>query len=212
MPAPVRARRRNIPLGVLGVLILLGSALGGLVWSRDATSRVEVLVAARDIPAGRRVAESDLRTVRVSIDGTVSTIDAVQRTSVVGQVAAVPIPSGALLAPSEIGHDAALADDEAVVGVVLAPGASPTADLRAGDRVAVFDANKATGSTGSDGGASALTIATVYAVDRLSSSSGLAVSLRVPAAAAARVVAAAAGDRVRLVLLPPGGSLPGAGG
>jgi Flp pilus assembly protein CpaB len=209
----VRTRQRNVPLGVIGVLIVLGSALGGLLWSRTTVSRTDVLVAAHDIPAGRQLSDSDVRVVRLSADGSVASIPATQRATVIGQMVSVPIPAGALLAPSEIGRDTGLADNEAVVGVVLAPGAAPTADLRSGDRVAVIEADKSTSTTStSASGTAVVTTASVYAIDRLGSSNGLFVSLRVPASVAARVAAAAAGDRVRLVLLPPGATLPGTGG
>ena len=210
----VRTRQRNVPLGIIGVLIVLGSALGGLLWSRTTTPRTDVLVAARDIPAGRQLSDSDLRVVHLSTDGLVASITVAQRSTVIGQMAAVPIPAGALLAPSEFGRDAGLADDEAVVGVVLAPGAAPTADLRGGDRVAVIEADKSSSTTSpaAGSGTSVITTANVYAVDRGGSSSGTFVSLRVPASLAARVAAAAAGDRIRLVLLSPGANLPGTGG
>ena len=45
-----------MPLGVIGVLIVLGSALGGLLWSRTTVSRTDVLVAAHDIPAATETA------------------------------------------------------------------------------------------------------------------------------------------------------------
>ena len=206
-PLPVRSRQRNIPLGILGALLILSTALGGLLWSRTTTTRTEVLVAAHDIPAGRRLDDGDLRVARLAIDGAAATIPASQRSSIVGQIAVIPIPASAILAPSEIGQDTSLSDDEAVVGVVLAPGASPTADLRSGDRVAVIEADKTNGGAG---GPTVLTTATVYAVDALSDGS-LTVSLRVPADAATKVVGAAAGDRIRLVLLAPGAVLPASG-
>jgi Flp pilus assembly protein CpaB len=208
----LRRRERNVPLGVLGVLLVLGSILGGLLWTHASVARTEVLVAAHDIPAGRRISDADLRAARLSSDGGVALIPAGQRGSVLGEIAAVPIPAGALLAPSEFGQSANLADDEAVVGVVLGPGATPTSDLRPGDRVAVVAAEKDAPATANEpSAASVLATATVFSLDRAASNDGVAVSLRVPASAATRVAAAAANGSVRLVLLPPGGSLPTTG-
>jgi Flp pilus assembly protein CpaB len=214
-PSPasvVRRRQRNVPLGVLGVLLVLSSILGGLLWTHSSAVRIDVLVAAHDIPAGRRISDADLRVARLSSDGGVAMIAANERGSVMGEVAAVPIPSGALLAPSQFGQSATIHDDEAVVGVVLSPGATPTGDLRPGDRVAVVAAAKDAPATPTDPSAAAvLATATVFSVDGAASNDGLAVSLRVPAASATRVVAAAANGSVRLVLLPPGATLPATG-
>jgi Flp pilus assembly protein CpaB len=208
----VRRRERNVPLGVLGVLLVLGSILGGLLWTHSSVARTDVLVAAHDIPAGRRISDADLRVARLSSEGGVAMIVASERGSVVGEVAAVPIPSGALLAPSEFGQSATIHDDEAVVGVVLSPGATPTGDLRPGDRVAVVAADKNAPATSTEPtDASVLATATVFSVDGVASSDGVAVSLRVPAGRATRVAAAAANGSVRLVLLPPGATLPAAG-
>ena len=129
-----RTRVRTPYLGLGVLLVVLGALTFGL-WSSTSTARQTVLAATRDIPSGDVIAASDLREVQVSADSGTSLVAAAQKTTIVGKRAAVTIPSGSLLASGSVRDGAQLAHGEAIVSVILAPGAAPVPDLRVGDHV-----------------------------------------------------------------------------
>ena len=206
-----RVRTPYLGLGVL--LVVLGALTFGL-WSSQSTTRRTVLEATRDIPAGDVIAASDLREVQVSADSGTSLVLSTQKTTIVGRRAAVTIPSGSLLASASVRDGAQLAHGEAIVSVILAPGAAPVPDLRVGDRVAVVAA--ATGKSGSAGTPGVLATGDVIAVTPIrqgsAPSGSVSVSLKVPAQAAAAIADAASAGRVALVLVAPGDDLSSTAG
>ena len=60
------ARRRQLPLVVVGVLLVIGGALTFADASLHLGSREEVLVVSEPLAAGQVITSSDLETVRVS--------------------------------------------------------------------------------------------------------------------------------------------------
>lgn len=201
------ARQRNVPWVVLGVLLVAGSALGFAAWSSSSDARQSALVAARDIPAGATISARDLRTANLSIDGPVRFVPGSRLSALVGKRAAAMIPAGGLLSPLQVSDGRRLGSGEAVVGVALAPGAAPVADLQAGDAVDVV-AVEAPGSANATGQpVGVISAAQVYAVRSSGDAAGtVVVSLRVPVADAEKVAAAAGAERIRLVLRGGAGS------
>ncbi|MBI2709107.1 MAG: flagella basal body P-ring formation protein FlgA [Actinobacteria bacterium] len=198
---PGAPRRVELPLAALGVVLVVGAGLVGAMLVSSAGQRSPVLVAARDIPAGSRVDAADVRVAELGVPPGVAVVAASARSRVVGRVAAVAIPRGAVLSGAQVSSSSPVARGEAVVGVVVPPGVEPTADLRVGDWVSVI---RVAGSAGSDAPVPAgLATARVYGVRRqaVDQGGGLAVSLLVAAPRAASVADAAASERVRLVLL-----------
>lgn len=204
-----RARRAHLPYLGLAVLLMLLGAIGfGLLASRSTPSG-SVLAASHDIAAGQVISANDLTSVHASADAGAQLVPASQQSDVVGKRASVALPAGALLSPASVRSGPALSRGEAIVSVLLAPGTAPVPDLRAGDQVAVVATS--TGSSGASGKGGVLAAGEVVRVDALRSgpttSGSLSVSLKVPSSTAADIADAAAGGRVRLVLIAPGEDL-----
>jgi hypothetical protein len=118
-------------------------------------------------------------------------------------VARGPISAGTLITPEMLTDGSAVPAGQAVVGAVLAPGAYPTASLRAGDAVLLMEASSATDQAE---GSRELGSAQVWAVSTPEGpgASGLFVSLLVPVDQAAAASDAAASQQLRLVLVGGG--------
>lgn len=181
------------------VLVLSGGLLVGLL-VQSVGERVPVLVAARAIAAGQVVTDADLRVVDVGVDGKASLIPASSRRSIVGQVAVVGVPEGALLAAGQVAAGGGLEPGTVVVGALLGPGGLPTPSLRAGDRVELVAVS---GNQGAE--RQSLGVGSVFSLSAGTQSGSAFVSLIVADAIAEEVADVASQQRLRLLLLPAGG-------
>ena len=196
-------RRRQLPLVVVGMLLVVGCALGFAEGSVRLGGGEEVLVVAQPVAAGQVLTAVDLRAVRISVPGGVASVPAGQEQAVVGHPVAVPLVPGSVLTRAEVGAGAGVGGSD-VVAVALKPGAYPP-DLAPGDKVQVVPvasgsgASPATGSAGSTG--QGPLPATVLAVQGPSAASGspAVVSLGVARSDAAEVASLAAAGEVALV-------------
>ncbi|MGP4115007.1 SAF domain-containing protein [Streptomyces sp. 4N509B] len=113
------------------------SAVAFAVVASSLGEREAVLAVARDLPAGHEIAAGDLREVQVAADAGVVPADQVG--SVVGQVSAVPLAGGSLLAPGQV-SDAAEFPPQGHSEVAFSVEAGDAPPLERGQRLAVFDA------------------------------------------------------------------------
>ncbi len=196
------ARRRQLPLVAVGVLLVVGCALAFADLSLRAGRGSEVLVVAQPVAAGQRVTAADLRAVKLSAPGGVATVPLSDEGAVLGRAAVVALSPGAVLTKADVGSGAGIGASSDVVAVALKPGAYPP-DLAAGDRVQVVPVASA-----STGGVTATTPstkspipATVLAVVPASPTSGspAVISLEVQKSHADEVASLAAGGEVALV-------------
>ncbi len=97
---PVLRRRFSKARLLLAVGLVLVCALAGVMVAQRVDVRVPVLAAARAIGAGQTVTAADVMTVKVAVEAGVATVPASQLSTVVGQVAAVPLVAGTLLSPA----------------------------------------------------------------------------------------------------------------
>ena len=135
-PGDTPGRRPSLGRMMVPAVALL--IVGAFLLGRWLADRDEVVVwqATDAIPAGRAVTEADLR--RGAVAKTVATGALPTTVEPDGRVARVPIPAGALLTPDVLTRGPALpSQEEALVGVALAPGAAPADGLAAGDLVRV---------------------------------------------------------------------------
>lgn len=130
------SRHRQLPLVMVGVLLVLGCALAFADASLHLGSREEVLVVAQPVAAGQVLSGGDLRTARVSTGSGLDVVLAGQESTVLGRRAAVPLVAGSLLTASEVGSPPAVGSGYDVVAVGVKPGAYPP-EIVAGDRVQV---------------------------------------------------------------------------
>jgi hypothetical protein len=97
-------RRRQLPLVVIGVMLVLGCALAFTDASLHLGSREEVLVVDQPVSAGQILTAGDLRGARVSTGSGLDVVLADDESSVIGRRAAVPLVAGSLLTGTEVGN------------------------------------------------------------------------------------------------------------
>jgi hypothetical protein len=130
-PAP---RERRPMLAALAVLLIVGGAAAAGLLALRADERVEVLVAARDIPAGSTITAEDMTTVPVAAEGT-RLVPASQRGLVDGRYARTSISAGQLIDTTMLAETAPLQPGLVAVGASLAAGRMPASGLESGDVV-----------------------------------------------------------------------------
>lgn len=193
---------------VLGVVLLLGSMVGGARLFAAAGHETAVWAAAHDLAPGERLSTADLTAVRVRLNGAASgylTGAAPAGYVVVRFVAARELlPAGALAA-------SARPDSTRLVTVAVQAGHLPP-NLAPGDRVDVYlTARSPGGPVGASAAAPTLVLAAAVVQARPNGSrtfgadATLSVVLVVPAERVADVVRAAESGAVDLVAVPPGG-------
>ncbi|MGO4754495.1 SAF domain-containing protein, partial [Streptomyces sp. 2MCAF27] len=136
--------------------------------------RGQVLVLARDVPAGHVLTTADLRQVEVASEtGVVSAAD---RAGVLGRRARVPLVAGSLLAPGQFGGRRAFPPKgQSEVAFALEAG-SVSPDVVRGDRIAVLEGPGGTdGGTGDGAVASAPVVGTVTGMKAPESPGGVRV-------------------------------------
>jgi hypothetical protein len=206
-PRPALARRRQTPLVVVGVLLVLGCALAFTDASAHLGSRQEVLIVAEPLAAGQVLTAADLRSARVTTSGALDAVPSGEESAVVGRAVAVPLVAGALLTSGEVGSASPVGSGSDVVAVSLKAGGFPPA-LAPGDRVQVVPVvSSSSGSTGGSNSAGSPVAATVLAVEAApaDSDSGTVFSLQVAKADADEVAGLAAAGQAALVQLGAGG-------
>ena len=196
-------RRRQMPLVVVGVLLVVGCALGFADASLSLASHEDVLVVAQPLAAGQVLTTSDLRAVRVSTGTGLEVVPVTAEASVVGRPVALALAAGALLTREEIGAASPASPGEDVVAVGLKPGLFPPG-LAPGDRVQVVPVVTSSSSTATASGSPV--DAVVLGVESAPAASGAATvfSLQVAKSDADGVAALAAAGEVSLVQLGAG--------
>jgi hypothetical protein len=193
-------RRRQLPLVVVGVLLVLGCALAFTDASLHLGSREEVLVVDQPVSAGQILTAGDLRGARVSTGSGLDVVLADDESSVIGRRAAVPLVAGSLLTGTEVGNTPPVGSGTDVVAVGLKAGAYPP-DLAPGDRVQVVpvtsssDGSSATVTSGNPVGAIVLAVEPASA----DSDSPTVFSLQVSTSNAGEVASLAAAGQASLI-------------
>lgn len=182
-----------------GVALMVLSALLAVLIYGNLGQREPVLAAARELAPGQVITDADLKVVNVAAGPGVALVPAAQRSSLVGQRAAVGLGPGALLTPASMRGGPAVPAGNTVIGTVVKPGQYPIG-LREGDQVMVLVAGAAS-TSGAPNAPSGGVDAVIVAVSTRTGPEGTAVALAVPAAEAAAL--ALAGAEGRLVLMQP---------
>jgi hypothetical protein len=192
---PTRQRRPGWT--ALAVLLVVAFAAIGAWLYIDAGAKTAVVVVVRDVPAGHRIARSDLS--RVAVAGSVTAIPGERLESVVGQNAAVHLLPNMLLQRSMVTADTGLSPSQAQVGVAVASGQIPADGLAPGDVVEVA-ALPAANATSPGAPRVLVEAAVVFAVrDDPATPGGTLLTLVVPAAQAVPVAAASVAGQIALI-------------
>ncbi|MFD6177257.1 MULTISPECIES: SAF domain-containing protein [unclassified Isoptericola] len=193
---PPKLRRRPTVIAIGLVVALVSSLLVGWMWMR-ANDRVEVLVAASDVPRGEVIDATDLRTARINLDPAITPLAADRADDVVGQRAATDMVTGSLLTDAMLETETLPADGSSLVPAALPAELAAGLDLQAGDRVKVV----LTGPAGQEAvGNPTFTPAEVAGVDVSPETGGTVVSLLVPEADGPVLAARIAAGNFYLVL------------
>ncbi len=203
----LKTRQRRPGYIALLLALVVGLGLAGAWLYQSAGAKATVLVAAVDIEAGQVIGREDVTTVALAGEARAITADEVS--TVVGKRATVPLLAGTLLQRSMLGAAATLPEGQVLVGVLLPVGAAPAGGLVAGDLVDVYRLPAAT-AVGGDSAAPTVVAArvavqkvAVAAKEQTVMSSGLLVTLAVPEADAAAVVAANGAKAVAVAVVGP---------
>jgi hypothetical protein len=132
MQRRMRPNVRTQWMALGGALVVLAGVL--VTWALStAAGRVQVVRLARDVPAGHTLSLDDLAITDVAFDAPVSgLVPARAMHELVGRVAAVDLPTGALMQKGTWRETPALAADERSVGATLKVGRMPSG-LAVGD-------------------------------------------------------------------------------
>lgn len=184
-----------------GVGAVLASAVGFTVIAAQLGGRAEVLVLAKDVPAGQVLTAKDLRVVQVAAEAGVVPVE--QRGSVLGRRARVPLVAGSLLSMRQVGQWADYPPAGwSQVSLAVETGSAPP-DLMEGERVAVLPGPSTATVSDAESTGPAAVVGTVAGVKGAESAGGVrVVTLLVETGAARR---AASFEHPRIVVLPVGG-------
>ena len=197
-----RWRDHRLMIGVLLVIICV--VIGARVVAAADRSRSWVSVRS-DLPAGHVLTAADLTTTsgRLVPAAAGHYFESDVRDRLVGQELGRPVAAGELLGRGAISSGPR--SPSRVVPLVVKAGRLP--QLRAGDRLDVYVLSRAAEGSAT-GGKEVRVAAGAEFLDQqeLSAGSGVSVQVRVPASAAAPLVAASQSERIDVVRIDPGGT------
>jgi hypothetical protein len=197
-----------VPLIALGVLLVVGCAIGfSSAWLR-AGGRQQVLVVSTNLSAGQILTSSDLRSVQLSTGTGLSPIPASEASEIVGHPVALPLSPGSLLTQSDLGPSALPPSGQAVVGLALKPGQYPPGITAGAQVLVVVGGSTSSGSTSSSGSSptDAPIEAAVVGVEAAptDSSDSVVVSVQLAEGNGAAVAAAGSAGNVALAIVSSG--------
>ncbi len=194
-------RHRNPTWLVAGVLLVVLSALGGVLLFTSNDDRTDVLVAAAELQPGRPVERGDLRIGRVAVGDDVTSMPPADAADVVGRFPVGRVPADTMLTPGMFADEVPLGPDEIVFGAALDPGEAPLSGLEVGAPIELLEVAAADPATPEVAvAATSLGSGTVWAVESIATGQ-LWVSLRVPRDVGVAASLASAADTLRVVLI-----------
>ena len=200
---------RRIPYLLVGVLLVLGCATGGVVLGAQLGRREAVLALAHPVGVGQALSAKDVREVNVSSDSGLAVIPARSLPTVEGHPLAYSLPAGALLTRDVLGEPRVPPAGQAVAAVGLKAGQFPPG-LQPGNRVAVVVAPNgnavasASSSSASSPAPPSSWSATVTAEQADATAQTTVVALQMTDADARQLAAAPAGQ-ISVVMVNGGG-------
>jgi len=129
-------RRWRIPELAVGLVLMLGGALGAILLSRSGDSLVIVVGAAHDLQRGDKITPKDLVAVETSQSLAGSFITEAQASALIGQIALVDLRASTPLTVSMFSDQQQLLPNEALTSAAIQQGNYPI-DLAVGDQVRI---------------------------------------------------------------------------
>ncbi len=202
---PVARRDKRPALAALAALLVLVGALGSAWAAFRSGDRVDVLVAAREIPVGAEVVAEDFTEARVAADaGSVVSADAVA--NFVGTHATARIPQGTLVNRTMFTGGDIVPDGAQLVGVVVDITRRTTQQPEPGDVVRLFYVSGSGGQPVGNlsPGDSVVDAARVVQVGAGGGADSTSVSVLLRDADAGRVADLASAGSIAVAVLAPG--------
>ncbi|SDN09515.1 hypothetical protein SAMN04488074_13415 [Lentzea albidocapillata subsp. violacea] len=198
------ARRRSVPYLLLGVLLVLVCAAGGVFTGMQLGDREAVLALARPVAVGQILSAQDLKQIGMPRNSGMDLVPAAARSAVVGQPMAFSLPAGSLLSRSVLGAPLIPVLGKAIAAVGLKPGQFPP-DLSPGTTVTVLttQGQNTTPGTATGTGQTSSWTAVVAGVATLETEQTTVVSLHL-SESDARALAAAPAGQLSLVVIAGG--------
>ncbi len=129
-------RRWRIPELAVGLVLMLGGALGAILLSRSGDSIAIVVGAAHDLQRGDKITPKDLVAVETSQSLAGSFITEAQASALIGQTALVDLRASTPLTVSMFSDQQQLLPNEALTSAAIQQGNYPI-DLAVGDQVRI---------------------------------------------------------------------------
>lgn len=167
-------RRRPAMIALAAAMAGAGVIVSAALYQR-AEHQVPVVMVTADVPAGAVIAAHDLATTGVATAPGIHVVPAAQLGQVSGQVAAVALRAGTLLAPADLTTAQPPGPGQQLVPVAVKPSVLPASGLFAGDHVLIVATPGDQGEPGSGTGAGTLASpvpAVVAAVNTATDSGG----------------------------------------
>ncbi len=195
----VGGRRSRVPEVALGLLLIVGSALGALAWQTfDSSSRL-VLAARQPIGVGEVVLAEDLQSVELTSDDALNLVGDADVDLLVGQVAQVDVAPGTLMTLELVGPEVQLPPGQAEVGLSIELAELPARVTAPGALVDVILTPTATDGADLFDVDDVVLVGRAVVVDVVIDGPVARLALAVSDDDAARIARAAAVDRVRLI-------------
>lgn len=196
-------RRRSVPHLLLGVLLVLVCAAGGVLAGMQLGDRESVLALARPVAVGQTLSAQDLKQVSMAADSGMDLIPASASSTVVGRPVAFSLPAGSLVTRAVLGLPQVPAQGKAIAAVGLKPGQFPP-DLSPGTTVAVLTTPPQGATAGTQGGQTSSWTAVVTGIATRETEQTTVVSLQL-SESDARALASAPVGQLSVVAIAGGG-------
>lgn len=196
-------RRRSVPYLLLGVLLVVVCAAGGVFAGMQLGDRESVLALARPVAVGQILTAQDLKQVSMATDSGMDVMPASSASTVVGQPVAFSLPAGSLVTRSVLGSPQIPLQGKAIAAVGLKPGQFPP-DLAPGTTVAVLTTPGQGTTTGTSNGQTSSWTAVVTGIATRETEQTTVVSLQL-SESDARALASAPAGQLSLVAIAGGG-------
>lgn len=130
-------RRRSVPHLLVGVLLVVACAGGGVLAVTQWDDRESVLILARPVVVGQVLTAQHLTELSITVDSGLELVPASAVSTVVGTPAAFNLPKGSLVTRPMLGAPRTPPQGEAIAALGLKPGQFPP-DLSPGATVVVL--------------------------------------------------------------------------
>jgi Flp pilus assembly protein CpaB len=125
---PVAPRQRRPALAILAVLLILVGGLASALLVMRTSQQATVVVAARDIPAGQKITNDDIKQARLGGD-TANYVGWADKKTILGNSPKLGIPAGAPITSDSLTKGAGPTSDQAQVGLKLTYNQAPVSAL-----------------------------------------------------------------------------------